>query len=106
MQVVINEPSGILEVETLREHVRGDQNANFLSPFSSELRTRGVIIIGSEFLDDIRAIAFALAIDLIDAIYSSGRKLLLQVSSRRHKFGEDDHLVLLEHCVLSQQLDQ
>ena len=51
VDVVVDHPRGVLEVETLGENIGGDQDADLLSTLLGELRRGEAVIVGCEALN-------------------------------------------------------
>ena len=106
VQIVVDEPGGILQVQTFGKHVRRNENARFGQFVCRELSARRAVIIGSEPTDDLAAVALRFAVDLLDAVDSARGNMLLQVAGGVAELAEDQHFVFLQDRIGLEQLDQ
>ena len=68
VDVVVDHPRGVLEVEAFREDVGGDQDADLRAALLGERWRRCAVVVGREALNDVGAIALGGAVDLGDAV--------------------------------------
>ena len=94
MDVVVDHPRGVLEVETLGEDVGGDQDADLLAAPFGELRGREVIVVGREALNDVCTVLLRGTVHLLDPLYIGLVQVTLEVAGCVSELGEDQDLLV------------
>src|SRR5690606_14681220 len=102
VEVVVDQPGSVLEVETFGQHVGRDENADFLVAQGS---AGALVVVGRKPLDQIDTLAAGSAVYLAYPLDPSFAKLLGDIARGIAEFGEDEHLVLGQDRVLREQLD-
>src|SRR5579863_5121741 len=64
VDVVVDHPRGILQVQAFGENVGRDQHADLRTAPFGEFGRRGAVVIGRETLDDVGPIALCRTVDL------------------------------------------
>src|SRR5580658_453581 len=99
MQIVIDEASGVLKIQTLRKHVGRNENSCLRKTLGLERSTRRLIVVRSKLPDDFSPIPIRRAIHFINTSYSSAYEFLLQKAGRRHVFGKNQNLMLFQYAI-------
>ena len=68
VQVVIDQPRRVLEVQALGQHVGRNQDADFVLACGGEFGAGRAVVVGCEAADDIGPVPLAAAVDLLDAL--------------------------------------
>ena len=76
MQVVVNEPGRVLQVEAFRQYVGRNQNACFGQSLRFKTSARRTIVVGRELRDDFAPVAFRGTIDLVHFLDTALLKLV------------------------------
>ena len=97
MQVVVDQPRAVLQVETFGEHVGRNEDANLRRGLRPRASALVAVVVGRETADDLAAVLLAAAVDLLDAFDAGLFKLLFEVAGGLRVFREDQHLVPLQH---------
>src|SRR5207302_4680028 len=61
VQVIVDEPRGVLEVQAFGKDISRDQNANLFFAFGGEFGGVGFVVVGRKAADDIAALFLAAA---------------------------------------------
>ena len=102
MDVVVDHPRGVLEVQAFGEDVGGDQYADLLPALLRKHRHGHAVVVRREALDDVGPVAFGSAVDLRDAVDAGGVELPLEIAGRVCELGEDEHLLARQFLGLEQ----
>ena len=106
VQVVVDEPGGVLKVEAFGEHVGGNQDARLSLACGGQAGAGRAVVVGGEGADDVAAVALGVAVDLVDALNAQGGEFALQVAGGVGELGEDQHLVLAQDRIAFEQLGE
>ena len=94
MDVVVDHPRCVLEVQALGEDVCGNEDADLRVAFLRKRRRGEAVVVGREALDDVSAVARGGAVDLGDAVDAGLVELALQVAGGVGELGEDEDLLV------------
>ena len=92
MQVVVDEPGGVLEVETFGEHVGGHQHADLGITPRGEVRRTAAVVVGREAPDHVGPVDRRAAVDAGDAVDAGFAQVRLDVAGGVGELGEHQHL--------------
>ena len=106
MQVVVDQPSGVLKVEAFGKHVGGDQDADLCHALLRRVpRSKSRCSTGRRRITSPRSRLSGVSISSTPSMPAS-IELLLEVAGGVRELGEDENLVLLEHRIGLQELDK
>ena len=102
VQVIVDQPGGVLKVQTFGEHVGGNQDAGFLVHAVKELSLGGPVVVGGEPADDLAAVSACWRYPPRPRpSIPASSNCFLQVAGRGHELGEDQDLLPLQSPGLS-----
>ena len=94
VDVVVDHPRGVLEVQSLGEDVRGDQDADLHAALLGELRGGEAVVVGSEALYDVCTVLLRGTVHLFNTLDTGLPQVTLEVARRVGELGEDQDLLV------------
>ena len=106
VQVVVDQARGVLQVQAFTEHIGGNQHAGFAVPLVGQVFAGHAVVVRGKLANHVAAAAFGGRVDLVNALDAGFFEFARQVAGGGHELAKNHDLVLFQHRVVLEQVDQ